>query len=217
MTSNSGKDGRTRRSKPPASAAVHDGRRGAGSVRIIGGRWRGRRIPVPDAPDLRPTPDRVRETLYNWLQGRLPGSRVLDLYAGSGALGLEAVSRGAAHATLVERERSVASVLRASVEKLGATAQEVVVVEADARSVLAAGPARLGGAFDLVLLDPPFATAEDGHLCTLLAQGGWLGESACIYLEGPSDRAAPEVPEGWQIARTLTAGAVTARLLRPAN
>ncbi len=196
---------------------MHDGKRGAGSVRIIGGRWRGRRIPVPEAPDLRPTPDRVRETLYNWLQGRLAGSRVLDLYAGSGALGLEAVSRGAAHATLVERERSVAAVLRASVEKLGATAAEVAVIEADARSVLAAGPARLGGAYDLVLLDPPFAAAEDGHLCTLLAQDGWLGKSACIYLEGPSDRGVPELPGGWQIARTLTAGAVTARLLRPAN
>jgi 16S rRNA (guanine966-N2)-methyltransferase len=193
---------------------VHDGKRGPGSVRIISGRWRGRRIPVPEAPDLRPTPDRVRETLYNWLQGRLPGSRILDLYAGSGALGLEAVSRGAAHATLVEREPAVAAVLRASVAKLGATAQEVVVVEADARAVLAAGPARLGGSYDLVLLDPPFAAAEESHLCTLLAQGGWLAESACVYLEGPSDRVAPDLPAGWQVARTLTAGAVTARLLR---
>lgn len=186
-------------------------------MRIISGRWRGRRLPVPEAPDLRPTPDRVRETLYNWLQGRLPGTRILDLYAGSGALGLEAVSRGAAHATLVEREPDVAVVLRASVAKLGATAPEVVVVEADARAVLAGGPARLGGSYDLVLLDPPFAAAEESHLCTLLAQGGWLSESACVYLEGPSDRAAPDLPAGWQVARTLTAGAVTARLLRTAT
>lgn len=181
-------------------------------MRIIGGAWRGRRIPVPVSPGLRPTPDRVRETLFNWLQGRLVGTRVLDPFAGTGALGLEALSRGAAHATLVERDPTIARALRATVARFGADGAHVV--EADANSLLKAGPQAMGGSFDLVLLDPPFAAGAEADLCKLLAVGGWLTEQAWVYVEGPSDRAIASLPSGWEAVRTLTAGAVTARLLR---
>ena len=104
-----------------------------GQVRIIGGKWRNTKLPVPLSPGLRPSSDRVRETLFNWLMSRLGGARVLDLFAGSGALGLEAVSRGAAQATLVERDAALSRQLRESVARLGAQDQ-IAVVQADARS-----------------------------------------------------------------------------------
>ncbi|MBW8824177.1 MAG: 16S rRNA (guanine(966)-N(2))-methyltransferase RsmD [Xanthomonadales bacterium] len=127
--------------------------RSAGTVRIVGGRWRGTKLPVPDVSGLRPSSDRVRETLFNWLQPVLPGARVLDLFAGTGALGLEALSRGAAAATLVERDRSASAGLRASIDRLGA-ADTARLVQADALAWLAG---TTGGPFDIVFVDPPFA------------------------------------------------------------
>src|SRR6185369_1703329 len=126
-------------------------KRSAGEVRIIGGRLRGRRIAVPDAPGLRPTPDRVRETLFNWVGPTMAGARVLDLFAGTGALGLEALSRGAAAVTLVEQQRVAVSALQQTVQRLGVP--EVRIVAADALSFLASDK----GQYDLILLDPPFA------------------------------------------------------------
>ncbi len=152
-----------------------------GAVRIIGGQWRGTRLPVADAAGLRPTPDRVRETLFNWLQAELPGARVLDLFAGSGALGLEAVSRGAREAFLVEHDPGLVESLRAAVARLQA-GDRVEVVRADALAWLRAP---LHGRFDLVLLDPPFA----GGLWqpVLACLGPWLAERAWLYLEAPVD------------------------------
>jgi 16S rRNA (guanine966-N2)-methyltransferase len=177
--------------KPPAKAAAR-GREG--SVRIIGGRWRGTRLPVADAPGLRPTSDRARETLFNWLQPVLPGARVLDLFAGSGALGLEALSRGAREALLVEHDPRVAESLRASVERLHAR-DEATVVRADALALLVAP---LHGRFDLVFVDPPFA---DGLWDAVLAAlPPWLAEGAWLYLETPS--ASPLGPgPGWRAHR----------------
>src|SRR5690606_15336453 len=123
-----------------------------GRIRIIGGTLRGSRLDVPDRPGLRPTADRVRETLFNWLQPVLPGARCLDAFAGTGALGLEAASRGAASVLALERDPALATALRAAVQRLGATTVEVHA--ADALAWLARPPDRR---FDIVFLDPPFA------------------------------------------------------------
>lgn len=161
-----------------------------GKVRIIGGRWRGTRLAVPDAPGLRPTSDRARETLFNWLQPALPGARVLDLFAGTGALGIEALSRGAAEALLVERDAALARALEDSLRRLGAgTAARVA--RADAVGLLAAP---LHGRFDIVFVDPPF----DAGLWppTLAALGPWVAEDAWLYVESPPE-ARLEPGPGW--------------------
>jgi 16S rRNA (guanine966-N2)-methyltransferase len=158
----------------------------AGKVRIIGGRWRGTRLPVVVADGLRPTSDRARETLFNWLQPALPGARVLDLFAGSGALGLEALSRGAREAVLVERDRGAAESLRQAVAKLHAQA-EAQVVSADALAFLRAP---LQGRFDIVFVDPPFAAGLWPAVFDLLPP--WLADEAWLYVEAPVDaRIAP--------------------------
>jgi len=167
-------------------------RRGAeGQVRIIGGRWRNTRLSVPDLPGLRPTSDRVRETLFNWLMPKLPGARVLDLFAGSGALGLEAVSRGAASACLVERDATLAGRLGEQVARLGASGQ-VQVVHDDALRWLARAPS--AAPFDLAFVDPPFAgDLWNQVFATLPAH---LAPDAWLYVEAPA-QAAPVPPAGW--------------------
>ena len=157
-------------------------RAAAGHVRIIGGRWRGTRLPVADLPGLRPTPDRVRETLFNWLQPVIPGARVLDLFAGSGALGLEAVSRGAREALLVERDPRLVETLHANVKRLEAAA-EVHVLRADAAGLLRAP---LHGRFEIVFVDPPFA--DEAWTAVLDALPPWLADDAWLYLESPAER-----------------------------
>ena len=151
----------------------------AGQVRIIGGRWRGTRLAFPDVAGLRPSADRVRETLFNWLQPVLAGARVLDLFAGSGALGLESLSRGAREAVLVERDPAVAEALRAAVERLRA-ANEATIVRADALWFL---QAPLLGRFDVVFVDPPF----DARLWpqVLASLPPWLADDAWLYMESP--------------------------------
>jgi 16S rRNA (guanine966-N2)-methyltransferase len=151
-----------------------------GHVRIIGGHWRGSKLPVADVAGLRPTADRVRETLFNWLQQKLPGARVLDLFAGTGALGFEAVSRGATQAVLVERDPSLAASLRASVARLHAGNVEVVCD--DALHWLGREPV---AQFDLVFLDPPFDAAL--WRPALIALKPWLAAGAWLYLESPRD------------------------------
>ena len=167
----------------------------AGSVRIVGGRWRGTRLAVPDLDGLRPTADRVRETLFNWLQPALPGAVVLDLFAGSGALGLEAVSRGAARAVLVERDPVQAASLRATVQKLQAEAQ-VQVVQDDALRWLAALEA--GVQFDIAFLDPPFAAGLWEPVLAALPAA--LAADAWLYVESPADHAPAPSPE-WALHR----------------
>jgi len=167
----------------------------SGSVRIIGGRWRGSKLPVADLPGLRPSSDRVRETLFNWLQPTLSGARCLDLFAGSGALGLEAASRGAAHVLLVERERLLVTALRTSVARLEGAADKVEILEADALHWLSQPPSQT---FDIVFLDPPFAARLwDSIVVSLPA---WLAPEAWIYLESSID-AQPQVPADWTLHR----------------
>jgi len=168
--------------------------RGEGQVRIIGGRWRNTRLSVPDLPGLRPTSDRVRETLFNWLAPKLPGARVLDLFAGSGALGLEAVSRGAATACLVEREPALATRLHEQVGRLGAQG-EVAVVQEDALRWLAR-PATTR--HDIAFVDPPFADGLWNQV--LAALPAHLAADAWLYVESPPD-AAPQPGPEWGLHR----------------
>jgi 16S rRNA (guanine966-N2)-methyltransferase len=178
-----------------------------GEVRIIGGAWRGRRVAVPDLPGLRPTGDRIRETLFNWLAPGLPGARCLDLFAGTGVLGLEALSRGAASAWFVEQQPAAARALEESLRRFRGEGAQVVV--ADARRFLAGTPQ----AFDVVFLDPPFGEFDLGELCTLLA-GGWLAPGGHVYLEMPADGALPALPPRWTVAKEKTAGQVRFGLAR---
>jgi 16S rRNA (guanine966-N2)-methyltransferase len=159
-----------------------------GKVRIIGGRWRGTRLPVAEMAGLRPTSDRARDTLFNWLQPALPGARVLDLFAGSGALGLESLSRGAREAVLVERDRVVAESLRQTIARLHAQA-EAQVVAADAIAFLRTP---LQGRFDIVFVDPPFAAGLWPQVFAALRP--WLAEAAWLYVESPADADAAPGP-----------------------
>jgi 16S rRNA (guanine966-N2)-methyltransferase len=174
----------------------------SGAVRIIGGAWRGRRVAVLEAPGLRPTADRIRETLFNWLAPIIAGARCLDLFAGTGALGLEALSRGAAEVCFVERQAAVARALEASLSRLRCETAQVIV--ADALRFLEGPPRR----FDIVFLDPPFDGAVGlGDLCTLLGTG-WLAGDGRVYLEMPRERALPALPPGWTVLREKSAGQV---------
>lgn len=181
-------------------------RPGAGSVRIIGGTWRGSRLPVADFEGLRPSSDRQRETLFNWLQARVPGSRCLDLFAGSGALGLEAASRGAASVVLVERDRQLAAGLRAVVDRL--RAKGVEVVQADALPWLGQPGTE---PFDLVFLDPPFTSDHWAAVFAKLAP--LLAPSAMVYVEHAVG-SAPVAPAHWQPHRNMRSRDAAATLYR---
>jgi len=210
----SGKDGPGARRARKLLTAPQDKPAGARNwVRVIGGRWRSRRIRFESVPGLRPTPDRVRETLFNWLQAEVPGSRCLDLYAGSGALGIEALSRGAHEAVFVEADRRAAAGLEATLREFGATGASVVCADAFA---FLHGP-RPARPFDLVFLDPPYAQGRLRELCTLLGMRGWLAPQARIYLECAAAGAAPALPEGWIEWRRTRAGEALALLARRAT
>lgn len=181
---------------------------GPNRLRIIGGRWRGRTLRFPNATGLRPTPDRVRETLFNWLMPVIDGARCLDLFAGSGALGLEAASRGAAEVVLVERDRRVAQWLRDQVAVLAA--EGVSVVQADAFTYLNQAPRP----FDIVFLDPPYRKGLIERSVQALEQGGWLAPGAHIYLEAEHELGVPPVPAGWEVLRSKQTGDVGYHLAR---
>ena len=181
-------------------------------VRIGGGLWRGRKLDFPAVAGLRPTPDRVRETLFNWLAPVTPGCRCLDLYAGSGALGFEAASRGAAEVVLVERDAHVAKSLRDNQQRLEAT--QIQIVQADALQFLKGTPRP----FDVVLIDPPFGQGLLEAALAAFAQGGWLAPSAWIYLEAEraltSEALSALLPEGFELYRSKVAGQVGYHLAR---
>jgi len=174
-----------------------------GQVRIIGGDWRGRKLPVPEAEGLRPTSDRVRETLFNWLQFDLPGSACLDAFSGSGALAVESLSRGASQVLLLEKEPKVAKQLREMMTELDAARAEVL--NADTLVYLDQPATR---SFDLVYLDPPFTQGLLEPACRLLEEHGWLAEGAKIYLEIEKQAPAQQLPEPWQLLKEKQAGEV---------
>lgn len=177
-----------------------------GRIRVIGGTLRNSRIEVPDLPGLRPTSDRVRETLFNWLQPVVEGSRCLDLFAGTGALGIEALSRGAAAVTFVERDSRLGDALRANLARLK-IAGKVVGDEAGRWLGGVAEP------FDLVLLDPPFALDAWTDTAQKLEEGGWLASHAWIYVESPRG-AVFTLPHNWHPHRQSQAGEVSYALYR---
>jgi len=179
-------------------------------VRIIGGQWKRTKLPVPDKPGLRPTPDRVRETLFNWLGQDLSGWRCIDVFAGTGALGFEAASRGAAQVLLVEQDPHLVELLRTTQRKL--QADEVRVQRGDGLATLAGA---VPGSFDLVLLDPPFdAGVWDRALAAAAAAAGPAG---LVYLEAPAEWNDEALSGfGLRCDRHLKAGVVHAHLLRHA-
>ncbi|OTA19332.1 putative DNA methylase [Xenorhabdus beddingii] len=177
-----------------------------GQIRIIGGKWRGRKLPVPDSNGLRPTTDRVRETLFNWLMPTIQGARCLDCFSGSGALGFEALSRYASHATLIEYDRNVAKQLSANLVSLNA--ENANVVQGNALQYLNGE----GTPFNVVFLDPPFRQGMLTEAIHLLEANGWLAAESWIYVEAESESAASEVPANWQLHREKVAGQVAYRL-----
>jgi len=177
-------------------------------LRIIGGEWRGRKLGFPDVDGLRPTTDRVRETLFNWLAPVIHGARCLDLFAGSGALGLEALSRGAAAVTFIERERQAVESLRANLALL--QDQRGSVLHLDALSYLAGEP----HTFDIVFLDPPFRQSLLQPALERLCRDGWLATDARIYIEVELELGEPHLPDGWELTRSKKAGQVIYALAR---
>jgi 16S rRNA (guanine966-N2)-methyltransferase len=176
-------------------------------LRIIGGQLRGRKLSFPDEAGLRPTPDRVRETLFNWLGPYIVGTRVLDLFAGSGALGLEALSRGAAAVTLVENSRIAVATLRATVARFAV--ESVRIETSDALAFLRS----TGETYDVIFLDPPFAAGLLVPTLAQLAKKRVLAAGGFCYVECPRDAPLPPLPEGWVIHRTGVAGEVGYHLL----
>ncbi len=175
-----------------------------GQLRIIAGQWRGRRLSVPELPGLRPTSDRVRETVFNWLMPVLEGAHCLDLFAGTGALGLEALSRGARRVVFVERQAQAAARLREHFTTLGITPAGAAVVEqTEALAYLARPPEP----FDIVFLDPPFRQGLLRPCCERLAQG-WLRPGARVYLESEREVGEPVLPAGFELLRSKSAGEV---------
>ncbi len=178
-------------------------------LRIIGGEWRGRKLRFPDAPNLRPTPDRVRETIFNWLAPMIHGARCLDLFAGSGALGLEALSRGAAFTTFVDSHKKVIQTLQDHLELLNAN-DKAEVLQMDGVKFLSHDnfintEARI---YDLVFLDPPYHLDFMQKVVPLLEANGWLADNAMLYLEIEKRQSLPELPENWKQLKEKTAGEV---------
>lgn len=179
-------------------------RQDSGQLRIIGGRWRGRKLRFPAVPGLRPTPDRVRETLFNWLAPRIHGARCLDLFAGSGALGLEALSRGAGRVCFVDNNNAALRAIRQHLATLDGADAECVA--ADAPTFLAGG--NTGEPWDIAFLDPPFDAGLLEPAARGLEDGGWLADGALIYLEAGVREAPPVLPGNWQLHREKSAGDV---------
>lgn len=171
-------------------------------LRIIGGKWRSRQLPFADVPGLRPTPARIRETLFNWLKNDTAGSQCLDLFAGSGALGVEAASRGALRVVQVENNVSACRLLKANATVL--EARELQVVRQDTFRFLA-GDAE---PFDLIFLDPPFQRKMAEQCCHCLEDKGWLSKGAKIYVEVESNLLLQSMPDSWQLLKSGKTGEV---------
>lgn len=181
---------------------------GSGSVRIIGGMWRGRKITVPSLAGLRPTPDRVRETLFNWLAPFISGAACLDLFGGSGALSIEALSRGAAHATLLENSLDAITSIKTVSAVLDI--KNLAVIRTDSLAWLNNTPPSV---FDIVFIDPPFHQQLVTPCCRLLEERGWLTQDALIYVEYERGGSI-EIPNNWYCHRIQQAGDVAYALYK---
>jgi 16S rRNA (guanine966-N2)-methyltransferase len=174
-----------------------------GRLRIVAGKWRSRVLDIADAPGLRPTSERIRETLFNWLAPTIQGARCLDLFAGTGALGLEALSRGAREVVFVEKSAIAAKTLYENIRLLEASGADIRQV--DALEFLKADAT---GPVDVVFIDPPFADDMLNDLCRLLDETSLLGSGSLVYLEDDRARAEVELPDGWKLLKSKTAGNV---------
>jgi 16S rRNA (guanine966-N2)-methyltransferase len=204
------------RRRPPASPNPRTAP--PGRVRIVAGKWRGRFLQVADLPELRPTPERIRETLFNWLAPCIEGSRCLDLFAGTGVLGLEALSRGAAGVVFVERNAVTLRALRKSIVDLmgdqtsdPGAGSPVTVHAGDALQFL---QRQKPLAVDIAFLDPPYADESLEAVCGLLDERAWLAHAASVYLEKDSRGHTPSFPPGWTVRREKKAGNVHYLLLQ---
>ncbi|EMX0223734.1 TPA: 16S rRNA (guanine(966)-N(2))-methyltransferase RsmD [Vibrio fluvialis] len=178
----------------------------SGQVRIISGLWRGRKLPVHDAEGLRPTTDRVKETLFNWLAQDIPHARCLDLFAGSGGLGFESASRQADKVTMLEMNPQAFAQLKTNIAALKAS--NIEAVNTDTLAYLK----QPGQAYDVVFIDPPFRQGLLQETVLLLEQNGWLAANAMIYIESEKELPLTELPESWQLYREKIAGQVCYRL-----
>ncbi|MGM0526690.1 MAG: 16S rRNA (guanine(966)-N(2))-methyltransferase RsmD [Pseudomonadota bacterium] len=185
-------------------------KKGQGQFRIIAGQWRGRKFPVADREGLRPTTDRVRETLFNWLQFDIPGATVLDLFAGSGSLGFEAASRGARQVVLIEKDKHAALQLSDNMSRLDS--DTLGLLEADALQVLAQ-PQRLPKSIDVVFIDPPFHQGLAEQALNILQDANFLSAQSLVYLE-VEQQAVLELTPHWDILREKKHGAVRFLLLQ---
>jgi len=181
-----------------------------GNIRIIGGKWRGRLLPVLEQGGLRPTPDRIRETLFNWLREAVPGASCLDLFAGTGALGFEALSRGADFVLFVESQKKAAAMLTGMVQKLEAKCE---VVCKDAITWLKENEKKIAP-FDLIFLDPPFDSGLLNESIALLAASAMIKPGTLVYIESPVLVKEDALPDGWQLLKQKKAGEVAYQLIR---
>ncbi len=178
----------------------------SGQVRIISGLWRGRKLPVHDAEGLRPTTDRVKETLFNWLAQEIPHAKCLDLFAGSGGLGFESASRQAEKVTMLEMNPQAFNQLKNNISALNAS--NIEAFNTDTLAYLK----QPGLAYDVVFIDPPFRQGLLQETVQLLEQNGWLAEHAMIYIESEKEHPLLELPQNWQLYREKLAGQVCYRL-----
>jgi 16S rRNA (guanine966-N2)-methyltransferase len=182
---------------------------GRNSVRIIGGAWRGRRVSFPDIPGLRPTPDRVRETLFNWLQHSIADARCLDLFAGSGALGLEALSRGAKEVVFVEQDPAAARSLQEQLLRLGGQSRGRTTQMGAARYLKTPDKP-----FDIVFLDPPFGKDALTEYVPMLDSLKWVAAGSLVYMENERAAGIPGLPSHWEALKSKSAGEVGYHLAR---
>jgi len=177
-----------------------------GQIRIIGGQWRGSKITVADLPDLRPTPDRVRETLFNWLAPVIVGAHCADLFSGSGALGFESLSRGAAHVVMIDQSLAVVNLLQKQLTLLGVKNADIYCEK------IPQGLKKPKQLFDIVFLDPPFQQDILLSCCFYLEEHGFLADSAYIYLESKTMIEQQQLPSNWQLLKVKKAGQVAYHL-----
>ena len=180
-----------------------------GRLRIVAGKWRSRLLDIADVPGLRPTSERIRETLFNWLAPTIHGARCLDLFAGTGALGLEALSRGARSAVLVEKSAAAVATLRKNCQALGADGAQIR--QRNALDYVRENPE---GPFDLVFLDPPFGAGLNEELCRLLEERKVISSGAQVYIEQDRSTPEPALPSNWRVKKNETAGNVRYMLVQ---
>ncbi|WP_199609861.1 16S rRNA (guanine(966)-N(2))-methyltransferase RsmD [Flocculibacter collagenilyticus] len=194
------------KSSQRANTKAHKSAGKSGSIRIISGKFKGRRLPVKDAEGLRPTTDRVKETVFNWLMPYCANAVVLDCFAGSGGLAFEALSRHAESATIIEMNKQAAEQIKQNLQLLDIT--NATLTQGDALKVLASD----GHPHNLVFIDPPFRKNLATPVCDLLEKNDWLADDAVIYLEMESELGEPVVPDSWQLLKEKIAGQVAYRL-----